>query len=461
MRVSSYVILTLLVIPSVFLIGAGERPGEPTTPEAVDQRLEGGNILLTISGFDYSNPTVAYSTKHGQYLAVFERNDGNGNIVGQFVDAATGSLIGSNFLIASTTEREANPDVIYHPFSDNFMVVYAKGNTGSRDIFARVVHGSYQTSGSQLTPVPVTAIANTTTDEYSPAVAVNEDNGHFIVVYNHGDGAIYGRMFFKLGDFISILGSTGINIYNKIATTYTSPDVTWGSGGNTFLVVFHDEIPSFPSYVIARYLHDEYQFFGSQIIGLYCPLAPYNSGPDPLTYDCTYPSVAYDPSKDMYLIVFQHQEGESDFDPGTIHGQYVTSEYGTNCAVSLGGRAFAIETTPGGSHWTYFSAQVAYSGIGDFFYVTYLRQDGWTEPYYYFAFLRMITFGGSNRIVTPRIEVREVPVNKYILHPGLAGSPMGRTLVVWGEQYAVTNSAIRGQRVIPYRSFLPVVFRNY
>jgi hypothetical protein len=461
MRVNTGAVLILLAFFSVFLVGAGRQPRQPAEPGAVEQYLEGGIISVSQVGFHSNMPEVAYSSKHAQYLVVFEREDGNGNVVGQFVDAATGSNLGSNFLIAGTTDLEYQPDVVYYPAGDTFTVVYSRGSYGSRDIYAQIVHGSYQSSGSHLTSVPATAIASTAADENSPAVAVNENNGQHVVVYNQGDSAVYGRMFFRLANFLSLLGPSGFNIYSRVETDYTMPDVTWGEDGNTFLVVYQDRILSFPTNVIAAYLHDEHQFSGSQKIGLNCFLAPVNIGDSPLEHDCYSPSVAYDRLDDKYLVVFSHREGEDFFDPGTIHGQYLTSNYGTNCAVFLGNRAFAIETSINPTYATYFFPRVVYSGLSDVFYVTYLSEDDtiMAEPDYLHLFFRMVKFGGKTRIVTPRTLVRDAPLNKSVYHAGMAGSQRGRALVVWGEENTSTSWLVKGQRLIPYLLDSPLVLR--
>ncbi|MBU1879940.1 MAG: hypothetical protein KJ734_13425, partial [Chloroflexi bacterium] len=292
-----------ITVPGDWLAGA-------VYPVTIDPRLEGGIINVGNLSMDQNNPAVAYSTASGQYLVVFESSSGNGNILGRFVNGTTGALLGSFFYVAEGTGREAAPDVAYDAYQNRFLVVYEDGNVGSRNVAGRLVYGSYQSSGSQMPATEPTMIAGDAADEYDPAVAYNANDRQFAVVYLRSTYMVYGRMLGS-GSVSPLLLSAGFQIWNHVSGSAHDPDVAWGSGGNTFLAAWHRERPPDqvePDYIAIAYLYETYQGGGSQVYGTWT-IAPYDSGSDPLTTDCSSPAVAYDPAANAYVVVFESSSG--------------------------------------------------------------------------------------------------------------------------------------------------------
>jgi len=149
-------------------------------PVTIDPRLEGGVIYVGYLSFDEDNPAVAYSTSSGQYLVVFESDTGNGDIVGRFVNAATGVALGNYFYVANSSYSEKNPDVPTTPtrtgsWSSTRLETWESQRPG------RLVLGYYVSSGSQLAAVDSTMIAGETADAYDPTVAYNAHDHQFVV----------------------------------------------------------------------------------------------------------------------------------------------------------------------------------------------------------------------------------------------------------------------------------------
>jgi hypothetical protein len=431
---------------------------EASYPVTIDPRLEGGLINVAYLTLDQDEPAVAYSTLSGQYLVVFESSSGSGNILGRFVDAQTGQVLSGSFYIADSSSREANPDVAYDPYRNRFLVVYEDGSAGSRNIVGILVYGAYQSSGSQLPTALPTMIAGAGADEYDPAVAYNSDNHQFAVVYLRSTYMVYGRMVGSYATYPNPLGSAGFEIRNYGSGATHAPDVAWGSGGNTFVVVWARERPSGdtdPDYIALGYLYDTYQGGGSQAQGSIWRMAPYDRGSDPLTYDCHSPAVAYDPVANAYVVVFNHMEGTSALSPSTIRGQRVRSQYNSSTFRYDSGYAFSIESNV--AYNGHYYPDITYSGVGNEMHVAYMS---WYAPGAQYWYIYNRTLHGTS--VGSRLLVRYSGDDDGLEDPALAGSPgKGRSLVVWREEYTPSDWDIFGQRVSPYWVFLPTVLASY
>lgn len=430
-------------VPAEWLAGA-------TYPVTIDPRLEGGIINVGYLSLDQDNPAVAYSTLSGQYLVVFESSSNNGNILGQFVDAKTGALLGSYFYIANSTSSENNPDVAYDPGNDRFLVVYDDGNVGSRNVVGLLVYGSHQSSGNQIPSFLPTMIAGGAADEYDPAVAYNAADQQFAVVYLRDNYVVYGRMVGAGNTYPNPLGTGGFEIWNHGSSYAHDPDVAWASGGNTFLAAWHRQRPDAevePDYIAVAYLYDTYQGGGSQVYGTW-RMAPYDSGSDPLANDCASPAVAYDPVADAYVVVFQHKYMTASY---AIHGQRLRSQYDSGTFRYDADYAFPIETSIP-SFSGHVQPDISFSGTSNEMHVVYTSY--WTSPSSYWVHDR--TLHGTN--VGLRLEVRHAG-GDAIEQPAVSGSSNGRCLVVWREAYTPEDWDIFGQRVSPYRVFLPITRR--
>ncbi len=437
-------------VPEDWLAGA-------TYPVTIDPRLEGGRIDVAYITKDQNEPAVAYSTASGQYLVVFESDSGNGNILGRFVDASTGQLMGDFFSIADGTSRQRNPDVAYDSYRNRFLVVYEDGNEGSRNVVGILVYGSYQSSGSQLPTALPTMIAGDGADEYDPAVAYNSDDHQFAVVYLRSTYIVYGRMVGSGTTYPDPLGSAGFQVRDYGGGAVHTPDIAWGSGGSTFAVVWARERPAGdtdPDYIAAGYLYDTYQSSGSQVQGSIWRMAPYDRGSDPLTYDCSSPAVAYDPVTEAYVVAFNHKEGTSAFSPTTIHGQRVRPQYNSSTFRYDSDYAFGIETHTG---WNgHYYPDITYSGVGNELQVVYIS---WWAPDAQHWYVYDRTLHGTS--VSDRFLVRYSGDGDGLEDPAVAGSHNGRCLVVWREEDTPSDWDIFGQRVSPYWVYLPLALRNY
>ena len=103
------------------------------------------------ASYDALNPAVAYGSSNQQYLVVWSGSDaviGEYEIWGQRVNALTGAQIGDDFKISSTGPANdpdfdaVNPDVVYNPITNEYLVVWSADNyvDGEYEIYGRRVY---------------------------------------------------------------------------------------------------------------------------------------------------------------------------------------------------------------------------------------------------------------------------------------------------------------------------------
>ena len=145
-------IVILIVLLMLLLLGMAG--ADPLAPEEVKEHKEGPEIIIDDALTEQTNPAAAYSTKHGQFLVVYESSENNGDIYGCYVNALTGAAIGYPFEVVSTpANQSSNPDVAYDPYNDRFVVVWEEyQGTINPSIAATVLYGSHQSSGVQHGP---------------------------------------------------------------------------------------------------------------------------------------------------------------------------------------------------------------------------------------------------------------------------------------------------------------------
>ncbi len=457
-RILSYFFLFVFLFLSFgFTIG----PGMPDAPGGTNQRIDPPINSIAWQGQNFENAAVAYSSKQDQFLVVFESDEGNGDINGRFVDGASGNLLGPYpFNIASSlTQTAGNPDVAYDPDEDRFLVVYDEGITGNRHVWGRLVHGSYQSSGDQLASNKLSGISTTEEDEFDPAVAYNRHDSQYLVVFNASKNAVYAQRLNSDREKALLTGEI-FQIYHGGSSPVSTPDVSWSDNKTERYLVVVSSYNAADSIntLRAAYVYDTEQE-GIQKEYSSCRIAPSFLGTYPLTNNTTNPKAAFDPLYNIFTVVFEHAEG---LHKKSIYSQALAPKNTPTCSgIYKSERAFPIETRFDDENKSHIHPHIAYSGIGNFMYVTYVTLDPIAmpvnDPRIYF---RTVYGEGEDCMVTSRLEVHAGTLEERVLHPAAAAGVNGKALVVWQQDDIASGWDILGRFIFPYWIWLPVVMAD-
>jgi hypothetical protein len=287
---------------------------------------------------DAWDPAVAYNSTDNQYLVVWSGSDdipplvqGENEIFGQRVDAATGAQIGDNDFRLSdmgsdgdTSFDAHSPAVAYNSADNEYLVVWR-----GEDNIPPLVEGEYEIFGQRLDAATGAEIGdndfrltdmgpngNTGFGVYAPAVAYNSTDNEYLVVWSgddntpplvQGEFEIYGqRLDAATGAEIGVdlrlsnMGPDGSGLYNA-----WDPAVAYNSTDNQYLVVWSGDDNTPPL------VQGETEIFGQRVeaatgaeIGVDLRLS--DVGPDGDTaYDASTPAVAYNSTDNQYLVVWR------------------------------------------------------------------------------------------------------------------------------------------------------------
>ncbi len=145
------------------------------------------------SRFQADLPAVAYNSRDDEYLVVWqgdEGTDGEIEIYGQRLDAATGAEVGEDDLRISTMGPDGDnsfqahtPDVIYNPTAREYLVVWTgneESGLGNREIYVQRLDAA---TGAELGENDL-RITDVYDDAEHPAVAYDLANDQYLVVFD-------------------------------------------------------------------------------------------------------------------------------------------------------------------------------------------------------------------------------------------------------------------------------------
>jgi hypothetical protein len=273
-------------------------------------------IPITNLTNDQVQSSIAFNLEAGEYLVVFEHaySETDHDIYGQRI-TASGSPVGSAFGIAIEYEYESNPEVVYNPFSGEFLVVYEYTYSETdHDIYAVRLSSSGAKQGDTI------IIDYSGNSEKTPDVACYPwSNLGCLVVYQKEVAAgpshdIYGRMVNANG---TLPGSPF-----AIATTIYDEAMPSVAGGELYLVAYQQEDQGIPD--------GSYNIYSRGILP--DSSLTYGVAVETWEYDQLYPEVAYNSNLDEFLVVWEdhHWGWGEDWD---IYGRRQTGN-----GANLGGR---------------------------------------------------------------------------------------------------------------------------
>jgi uncharacterized repeat protein (TIGR01451 family) len=156
----------------------GQNPGQLVgTPFAIPDATTG----------DVSAPSVAYDPVNDRFLVAWEDDRGGTRaereIWGQFIDT-NGNRAGGNFQISAQPGHELNPQVVYHPEMQEYLVVWerqASVDVSDDDIHAQRLSAAGAPVGGRID------VAVTAGQEESPGdVGIDADSGRYVIPMTTG-----------------------------------------------------------------------------------------------------------------------------------------------------------------------------------------------------------------------------------------------------------------------------------
>jgi hypothetical protein len=299
--------------------------------------------------YDAEDPDVAYNSQTNEYLVVWSADhyaDGDFEIWGRRVNAATGDLIGSMARISvmgpgvDPDYDASNPAVVHNSTDNQYLVVWEGDHdtaplvNNELEIWARRLSATAEAIDAEIRRMSdMGGSGDASYDARDPDVAYNSTNNQYLIVWEGDDTAtglandefeIWGqRLNASLGgvgsnDFrISDMGGSGDADLDAL-----DPAVAYNPIDNQYLVVWEGD----------DYTADEFDVYGQRLTATGGGVGPNDfvvsnpgSGPN-ADYDAVNPAVAYDQYNNEYLVVWQDDElGVGEFE---IFGQRINAATG-------------------------------------------------------------------------------------------------------------------------------------
>lgn len=374
------VLLGLILLPMSTGLGFAPPPGPSL--KGVDSMVVQDQFPIEVSSIeDTTGISLATNLYNGEVLVVYELDE---DIYGHRLDP-DGNKVGTRFRISRGGSLASNPDVAFEASTGQFVVAweYDSPVTNTVDWTVIVVHGVHNPSGSQLASGP-SDFGSPAYDELIPAVACNREAASCLVAGTRFTtrGMVIGQRFnispsniSQDGDAIEICDATYHNINVDIAfggvTGYPAYLVAWARQMNN---------PDATLHAIYTHVHGAEQGLGiDELIHAPAYITPPGTAPSHAN-DQMFPSVAYNPIHQQFLIAYQYDyTGDmSDYD---LYGQHVQGYWS-----GLVGSYFPIAS----SYFSEFNPAVAFSGgetpgqsldFTDQYLVTYIRYDAVNQTY--------------------------------------------------------------------------------
>ncbi len=357
--------------------------------------------------YDAAGPAVAYNSADNEYLVVWYGDDdvagladGEYEVYGQRVDAATGAELGPDLRLSDMgpdgdpAYDARSPAVAYNSTENEYLVVWCgDDNTGALvdeewEIYGQRVEGN---TGAEIGPdlrlSNMGFDGSPNYDALGPAVAYNSNENEYLVVWYADDNTpplvtqeleIYGQRVdgasgaevgaddFRLSD----MGPDGNPNYDAFL-----PVAAYNSAQNEYLVVWYGDDSTAPL------VDEEFETYAQWVdgasgaeIGDDVRLSDMGPDGDP-AYDGGYPAVAYNPLANEYLVVWTGDDNTAPLVDGELEvfGQRVDAGSRTE----VGANDFRLsDLGPDGSP-TYGTQDpaVVYNGADDEYLVVWIGDD--------------------------------------------------------------------------------------
>jgi hypothetical protein len=400
---------------------------------AADEPYLGNEIVVSAIDNVKHLPSVAFNSKHNEYLIVWnaEWTIGTRDIRAQRVSAA-GKKIGSEFTVYENPTRDsAQPSVAYEPVNDRYLVTFIYdtfGDGSDWDLYGRLIPWNGPSAGLNAFP-----IITWTTSQWNPRVVYAGTQKEFLVVWNNTyttgplPAYVSGKRIRPDGSFPS--AGSDLTLSDP-SLNFVNPDVSYNLARNEYLVVW-DRWTSFNN-------HD---IWGVRLRGDAVPLGagPFAIAGWPDSEEL--PAVAACNVADKYLVTWQSDVGTGGTDHA-IYGYFITGAGALE-------HVFQVDNTTSPEE----EVSIACNQPGNQYLVVY--QQRWTN----------VKYGITARLVFPDHSMKPAFVvippggTADRTNPAVVGGA-GGYLVAWEhERDGTSYQDIHARLVIPNKAFLPLIFR--
>jgi hypothetical protein len=299
--------------------------------------------------YDAYDPAVVYNPVDHEYLVVWSGDDVYGSyfnsdfeIHGQRLDASTGAEIGVNdFQISFMGDpgydewTAHKPDVVYNPLRHEYLVAWSgchdepDMNNFEMEIYVQRLNASGASLIGGHSRISTMGPSNNSLyDAENPAIAYNEKNNLYLVVWESED-TLGGRNYLEVEIFGQLLdGTSGTQIGPDDFLISDmgpdpdggfdafSPDVAYNTFLNEFLVIWSGET------LDENLINNEFEIFGQRIHGATGAEVGTNDfritymGPDnPISYlwVAQTPTLTYNPLINEFLIAWSGSDQTASF----------------------------------------------------------------------------------------------------------------------------------------------------
>jgi hypothetical protein len=92
--------------------------------DASNESLLGSELNIATGGDIQRNPQIAYFASENRYLTAWRDGASGSDVYGQYIDAVSGSLSGSNFFIVGGTGDQVPAAFSYNSVAGNLLLAY-------------------------------------------------------------------------------------------------------------------------------------------------------------------------------------------------------------------------------------------------------------------------------------------------------------------------------------------------
>jgi hypothetical protein len=428
MRIARWFSLVLVVELSLVLFAVPQAGLAQPDGVAAADLVVGQPIIISELDIDEEMPAVAYDSARREFLVVWsnDRSSAPDDVYARRVSIG-GQLLSWFCVRCGTVERTA-PDVAYSGQHGDYLIVYAREDSGGDwDIFGQRVD-IYGPQGNEFSIAAGTL--SFVGSEERPTVAYNSQDDDFLVVWVEQGASgkeVWGVRVAGVadgGDGGGQLIGAKQPLAAKPGGDCTSPDVAYDSGRNRYGLVY--DYISGGTEAQLRLINAE----GSYIVGKQGTVNP----------DGEQPAVAANGDVDQYVVVYKYMGGAG----GPEVWAYRTS------GDLVGAVNGPLDASPGGDQ---LDPEIARLGDSDLYQVVWAEQHAGGRG----VRGRRIDSSGAG---VPAFDIYMESARWESLPAVADGSPM--TLTVWEHDRGtpITNSDIAG-RLLGYRVYLPLVLHDF